>query len=53
VLLPVWLAVIEQAPPETIVTVAAVTVQTDGVAETKLTGRLELAVAITGNGKIP
>jgi hypothetical protein len=45
VALPAWLAVIEQEPPATIVTVLPETVQTGVVVETKLTASPELAVA--------
>ena len=51
--LPGWLAVIEQEPPATIVTVLPETVQTEVVVEAKLTARPELAVALTVNGAAP
>jgi hypothetical protein len=51
--LPAWLAVIEQDPPTTIVTVLPATVQTDVVVEAKLTDIPELAVAVTVNGETP
>ena len=51
--MPAWLAVIEQEPPATIVTVLPATVQTEVVVEAKLTGRPELAVALTVNGAAP
>ena len=51
--MPAWLAVIEQAPPATIVTVLPATVQTEVVVEAKLTARPELAVAVTVNGVTP
>ena len=51
--LPAWLAVIEQDPPATIVTVLPATVQTDVVVEAKLTASPELAVAVTVNGETP
>ena len=50
---PAWLAVIEQVPAATIVTVAVDTVQTAVVVETKLTARPELAVALIMNGDAP
>ena len=51
--MPAWLAVIEQGPPATIVTVLPATVQTEVVVEAKLTARPELAVALTANGDTP
>ena len=51
--MPAWLAVIEQAPGATIVTVLPAMVQTDVVVEAKLTARPELAVALTVNGETP
>jgi hypothetical protein len=51
--LPAWLAVMEHDPAATIVTVLPATVQTAVVVEVKLTGRPELAVALTGNGAAP
>jgi hypothetical protein len=53
VALPAWLAVIEQEPPATIVTVLPATVQTEVVVEAKSTARAELAVAVTANGDTP
>jgi hypothetical protein len=53
VALPDWVAVIEQLPAPTIMTVFVLTVQTDGVVEMKLTGRPELAVAETANDGAP
>jgi hypothetical protein len=50
---PVWLAVIEQVPGATSVTVAPETVHTLRVGEAKLTERPEPAVALTANGAIP
>ena len=50
---PAWLAVIEHAPPATIVTVLPDTVQTDVVADARLTARPELAVAPMVNGETP
>ena len=50
---PAWLAVIEQEPPAAIVTVFPETVQTEVVVEAKLTGRPELAVALTVKGATP
>ena len=47
---PAWLAVIEQRPLSTSVTVVPETVQTLGVVEAKLTVRPELAVAESGGG---
>ena len=51
--MPAWLAVIEQEPPATIVTVLPATVQTEVVVEAKLTAKPELAVAPMANGEIP
>jgi hypothetical protein len=50
---PTWLAVIEQMPVETRITVFPETVQTAFVPEAKLTGSPELAVALTLNGAVP
>jgi hypothetical protein len=46
-------AVIEQVPVPTMVTVVPATVQTAGVVDRKLTGRPELAVAVMVNGAAP
>ena len=51
--MPGWIAVMEQVPPATIVTVVPVTVQTDVVVELKLTVKPELAVALIVNGAVP
>ena len=51
--MPAWLAVIEQEPPATIVTVFPETVQTDVVFEAKLIASPELAVALIVNGATP
>ena len=51
--MPAWLAVMEQAPSATTVTVPPETVQTEAVVDAKLTARAELAVAATGNGVTP
>jgi hypothetical protein len=53
VALPAWLAVMEQLPVVTSVSVLPLTVQTAGVLEAKLTGRLELAVAESAGGAVP
>ena len=50
---PAWVAVIEQAPGATIVTVEAETVQTAMVVDAKLTGRPEDAVAVRAKGADP
>jgi hypothetical protein len=50
---PLWEAVIEQVPVATMVTVVPATVQTAGVVDKKLTGRPELAVAVSVNGVAP
>jgi hypothetical protein len=42
-----------QVPPESSVTVAFDTVQIDVVWELKLTGRFEVADALTGKGAVP
>ena len=47
------MAVIEQVPAATIITVDPDTVHTAGVVEAKLTGRPELAVAMSVNGAAP
>ena len=52
-LFPVCNAVIEQLPTPTIVTVLPEIVHTAIVFELKLTGRPELAVALTVNGAAP
>ena len=52
-LLPAWLAWMVHLPPATSVTVLPETMQTDGVVDAKLTGRPELAVALTVNGAAP
>ena len=51
--LPGWLAVIEQVPAVTIVTVEPDTVQTALVFDAKVTGSPELAVAVSVNGATP
>jgi hypothetical protein len=51
--LPAWLAAIEHPPPATIVTVFPTTVQTEVVAEAKLTAKPELAVTVSVNGAAP
>ena len=51
--LPAWLAVIEQVPAVTSVTVAPATVQTPDVVDAKLTGRPELLVALRATGPEP
>src|ERR1039457_1046801 len=51
--LPACVAWIVQVPTETSVTVAPDTVQTDVVCELKLTGKPELALALTANGAVP
>src|SRR5436305_1169724 len=48
-LLPSWVAVIEQRPAVTTVTVAPATVQTEVVLDVRLTVRPELAVALRPN----
>jgi hypothetical protein len=50
---PGWLAVIEQVPAETRVTVLPETVQTGAVVDAKETVSPELAVALTVNGLVP
>ncbi len=42
-----------QVPTASKLAVLPETVQTDGVVEAKLTGRLEDAVALSGNGAVP
>jgi hypothetical protein len=51
--LPAWLAVIEQAPTATMVTVEPDTVQTAVVVDVKETARPEDAVAVIPNGAVP
>ena len=51
--LPGWVAVREQVPAETILTVDPATVQTDVVVDAKLTGRPEVAVALSVKGAAP
>jgi hypothetical protein len=50
---PDWLAVIEQVPAASTVTVVPLTVQMLAVFEAKVTVRPELAVALTVNGVTP
>jgi hypothetical protein len=50
---PGWLAVIEQMPTATMVTMLPDTVHTEVVVEVKLTVRPELAVALIANGPTP
>ena len=50
---PGWLAVMEQVPAPTMVTVEPDTVQTAEVVDAKLTGRLEDAVAVSVIGAAP
>ena len=52
-MLPACVACMVQVPAATNVTVAPDTVQTGVVCELKLTGRLELAVALTVKGGAP
>jgi len=51
--LPLWLAVIEQGPAPTTVTVDPLTVQTLFVVDAKLTVRPELAEALNANAAAP
>ena len=51
--LPGWLAVIEQVPADTRVTVFPATVHTGAVFEPNTTVRPELAVALIANGAAP
>ena len=48
--LPNWLAVIEQAPAATNVTLAPATVQNEGVVDANVTVRPEVAVAVSASG---
>jgi hypothetical protein len=50
---PAWLAVIEQVPAVSSVTVDPATVHTAGVVDAKVTARPEVAVAVTVNGGPP
>ena len=50
---PAWLAVIEQVPAVTIVTIEPDTVQTGVVVEAKLTVSPEEAVAVSAKGAAP
>ena len=50
---PGWVAVLEQVPVATMVTVFPETVHTRGVVEAKPTGSPELAVALMVNGGVP
>jgi hypothetical protein len=50
---PDWLAVMEQVPIPTIVTVVPDTVQTAGVVEVKVTASPELGVAVIAKGIVP
>jgi hypothetical protein len=50
---PAWLAVIEQPPASTMVTVLPATVQTVLVFETNVTGSPELALAVRTIGALP
>ena len=52
-LLPAWLALMEQLPTATSVSVLPLTVQTLGVVEAKLTASPELAVAASAGGVVP
>ena len=51
--LPAWLASIVQVPVATSVTVVPETVQTEAVAEEKLTGSPEVAVAVSAGTAVP
>ena len=53
VVLPGWLAVIEQVPGATSVTVTPWTAQNSGLFEVNVTVRLEVAVALRGGGDEP
>ena len=53
VALPGWLAVMKQVPVATSVTVAPETVQTGLVYDVNVTGRPELAVALSAGGEEP
>ena len=50
---PAWLAVIEQVPPPTTVSVVPETVQTDMVVEAKLTVSPEVEEALSEKGETP
>jgi hypothetical protein len=50
---PACVAVMEQVPAATIVTIAPATLQTAAVVEAKLTVRPELAAAVIANGAMP
>ena len=50
---PAWLAVAEQVPALSSVSVLPLTVQTAGVMEAKLTARPEVAVAANGAAAVP
>ncbi len=52
-MLPVWVAVMEQVPVPVSVTVVPETVHTEDVADEKLTGRPDDAVALVENGAVP
>ena len=51
--MPAWLASMMQVPAATSVSVVPLTEQVLGVVELKLTGRPELALAISGGGAVP
>lgn len=51
--LPDWLAVMEQTPVSSRVTVVPETVQTDVLLEAYVTFNPELSVALTGKGAVP
>ena len=51
--MPDWVAWMVQVPMASSVTVAVDTVHIEVVCELKLTGRLEVADALTGNGAVP
>src|ERR1700733_567172 len=53
IVLPVWLAVIEQVPGATSVTVTPRTVQNSGLLEVNVTVRPEVAVALSGGTDCP
>jgi len=53
VLFPAWLASMMQVPATTRVNVLPLTVQMLGVVDAKLTGRPELAVAVSTGGAVP
>jgi hypothetical protein len=50
---PACVAVIEQVPVATTVTIVPAAVQTAGVVEAKLTASPELAVAVSANAEMP